>query len=219
MSKINTTSLSERYRYIVVEGPIAVGKTSLTRRLAAHLGAQLMLEDAASNPFLERFYLEPERFAFPAQMFFLFQRTLQASNIKQRDLFASPTISDFLMDKDRLFARMNLADDEFELYQRLYQFLSPRTAVPDLVIYLQAPVHVLQERVKRRAWSVERPISERYLHDLTNRYADYFHHYDASPLLIVNSEHLNFVDHQQDFELLLRQIDSMRSPREFFSHG
>lgn len=219
MSQNSKALLSERYRYIVVEGPIAVGKTTLARRLASHVGAQLMLEDAVSNPFLERFYLEPERYAFPAQMFFLFQRTLQASDIKQRDLFASPTVSDFLMDKDRLFARMNLADDEFDLYQKLYQFLSPRTAAPDLVIYLQAPVHVLQERVRRRAWSVERPISERYLQDLTNRYADYFHHYDASPLLIVNSENLNFVDHQEDFELLLKQIEAMRSPRAFFSHG
>lgn len=212
-------TIAEKYPYIVVEGPIAVGKTSLARLLAHRLNAQLMLEDAQSNPFLERFYRQPERYAFATQMFFLFQRTLQASDLKQRDLFDSPTVSDFLLDKDVLFARMNLADDEFDLYHRMYQFLQPRTAVPDLVIYLQAPADRLIERVRRRGWTVERPISERYLQDVADTYASYFHDYDASPLLIVNSEHLNFVDHTHDFDLLLERIGSMRSRREFFNRS
>ncbi|MDE1990561.1 MAG: deoxynucleoside kinase [Betaproteobacteria bacterium] len=212
-------TIPEKYRYIVVEGPIAVGKTSLARLLAHRLNAQLMLEDAQSNPFLERFYRQPERYAFATQMFFLFQRALQASDLKQRDLFDSPTVSDFLLDKDVLFARMNLADDEFDLYHRMYQFLQPRTATPDLVIYLQAPAETLIERVRRRGWAVERPISERYLQDVADTYASYFHDYDASPLLIVNSEHLNFVDHTHDFDLLLERIGSMRSRREFFNRS
>jgi deoxyguanosine kinase len=212
-------TIPEKYRYIVVEGPIAVGKTSLARMLAQRLSAHLMLEDAQSNPFLERFYRSPERYAFATQMFFLFQRTLQASELKQRDLFDVPTVSDFLMDKDALFARMNLADDEFELYQRLFQFMEPRTAVPDLVIYLQAPADTLIERVNRRGWSVERPIREEYLRQVADVYADYFYNYDASPLLIVNTENLNFVDNPKDFELLLERIRNLRSQREFFNRA
>lgn len=210
-------TLPEKFRYIVVEGPIAVGKTTLARLLARQLDARLMLEDAQSNPFLERFYRQPERYAFATQMFFLFQRSLQTSDLKQRDLFDTPTVSDFLLDKDVLFARMNLAEDELELYQRMYQFLQPHTAVPDLVVYLQAPADALIERVRRRGWAVERPISERYLHQVAETYAEYFHTYDASPLLIVNSEHLNFVDQPNDFNLLLERIGNMRSRREFFN--
>lgn len=211
--------LPEKYRYIVVEGPIAVGKTSLARLLAARLNAQLMLEDAQSNPFLERFYRNPERFAFATQMFFLFQRALQAGDIKQQDMFGLPTVADFLIDKDVLFARMNLADDEFDLYHRMYQFLQPNTATPDLVIYLQATANTLIERVQRRGWLVEKPISERYLRDVVDVYAQYFHEYDASPLLIVNSENLNFVDNPKDFELLLQRIRNLRSRREFFNRS
>ncbi|MDE2260199.1 MAG: deoxynucleoside kinase [Betaproteobacteria bacterium] len=212
-------NIPEKYRYIVVEGPIAVGKTSLARLLASRLEARLMLEDAQSNPFLERFYRNRERYAFAAQMFFLFQRALQAGELKQRDLFDGQTVADFLLDKDVLFARMNLADDEFDLYQRMYHFLQPRTASPDLVIYLQAPADVLIERVRRRGWDVERPISERYLRDVADAYATYFHSYDASPLLIINSENLNFVDQPKDFDLLVERIGNLRSRREFFNRG
>ncbi|MBU6468071.1 MAG: deoxynucleoside kinase [Betaproteobacteria bacterium] len=212
-------TIVERYRYIAVEGPIAVGKTTLTKLLATTFNAEIMLEDAEANPFLERFYRQPDRYAFVTQMFFLFQRTLQASSLKQRDLFESPTISDFLLDKDLLFAKLNLANDEFELYQHMYQHLRPTTPTPDLVIYLQASADVLIERLDRRGWFVEKPISEKYLRTIAESYTQFFHDYDASPLLIVNSDNLNFADDPEDYQLLLSRIQQIRSRREFFNRA
>jgi deoxyadenosine/deoxycytidine kinase len=144
---------------------------------------------------------------------------LQASTIKQRDLFESPTVSDFLLDKDLLFAKLNLANDEFELYQHMYQHLRPATPTPDLVIYLQASADVLIERLDRRGWFVEKPISEKYIRSVASSYAQFFHDYEASPLLIVNSDNLNFADEPQDYQLLLSRIQQIRSRREFFNRG
>jgi len=203
----------------VVEGPIGAGKTSLARLLAERNAADLLLEEPQANPFLANFYQDPRRWALATQLFFLFQRVNQLSGLKQLDLFERPTVADFLFEKDPMFARLNLSDDELALYQRIYGHLAPQTLVPDLVIYLQAPVETLMARVRRRAASYERGISEDYLARLIQAYGRFFHAYDAAPLLIVNSRNLNFVDRPGDFDLLLQRISEMRGAREFFSLG
>jgi deoxyadenosine/deoxycytidine kinase len=213
------TSLPEKYRYIVVEGPIGAGKTSLARMLAERSGSTALLEDPGANPFLPGFYQDGARYALPTQLFFLFQRMQQVRELNQADLFRRATVADFMLDKDPLFARLTLNDDELKLYQQIYAQLKPQAAAPDLVIYLQASTETLVERVKRRAVSYERAISEDYLLRLAESYARFFYQYDAAPLLIVNSEYLNFVDTPADFELLLQRIAAMRGAREFFSLG
>lgn len=209
----------DRYRYIVVEGPIGAGKTSLTYKLAERLDADTLLENAADNPFLPRFYQEPKRYALPTQLHFLFDRTRQLRDLAQGDLFRAGTVSDFLIDKDMLFARLNLDDDEFELYQKVYADLAPQAPTPDLVIYLQAPIDALRERVHRRGVEFERGMDADYLQRLANSYSEFFHRYEAAPLLIVNTSNLNFAQSEDDFELLLERVDKMRGPREFFNRG
>ncbi|MDP3419361.1 MAG: deoxynucleoside kinase [Thiobacillus sp.] len=209
----------DRYRYIVVEGPIGAGKTSLTYKLAERLDADTLLENAGDNPFLPRFYQEPKRYALPTQLHFLFDRTRQLRDLAQGDLFRAGTVSDFLIDKDMLFARLNLDDDEFELYQKVYADLAPQAPTPDLVIYLQAPIDALRERVHRRGVEFERGMDADYLQRLANSYSEFFHRYEAAPLLIVNTANLNFAQSEDDFELLLERVDKMRGPREFFNRG
>lgn len=212
--------LPNKYRYIVVEGPIGAGKTSLARVLSDHLQSRLILEEAEENPFLPKFYRDMRRYALPTQLFFLFQRSEQIRVLAQDELFSNQiTVSDFMLDKDVLFAQLTLADDEYYLYQQIYQKLQPKVAQPDLLIYLQAPPEVLIERVKKRGLEFERNISEAYLEQLAQSYSRFFYNYSATPLLIVNSENLNFVDQPQDFELLLDRIRSMRGGREFFNRG
>jgi deoxyadenosine/deoxycytidine kinase len=208
-----------RYRYIVVEGPIGAGKTSLTHKLAERLNADTLLENASDNPFLPRFYQEPKRYALPTQLHFLFDRSRQLRELAQGDLFRAGTVSDFLIDKDMLFARLNLDDDEFELYQKVYADLALQAPTPDLVIYLQAPLDALQERVKRRGIEYERSMDAGYLQRLANAYSEFFHRYEAAPLLIVNTSHLNFAQSEADFELLLERMSKMRGPREFFNRA
>jgi deoxyadenosine/deoxycytidine kinase len=206
-----------KYRYIVVEGPIGVGKTSLTRRLAERLSAETLLERPEQNPFLARFYQDMPRWALPTQLFFLFQRMNQLRELAQLDLFSRLTVSDFLLDKDPLFARLTLGNDEMHLYQQIYDTLRPQAPRPDLVIYLQAQPEVLAERVRRRAAEFERGMSVEYLAMLADSYARFFYNYNASPILIVNSERLNFVKEDKDLALLMERIDAMRGGREFFN--
>ena len=208
-----------KYRFIVVEGPIGVGKTSLARRLSERLGAAMLLERPEQNPFLARFYQDMARYALPTQLFFLFQRIGQLREMSQLDMFKSHTISDFLLEKDPLFARLTLSGEELHLYQTIYDTLKPQAPRPDLVIYLQAQSDTLIERVRQRATDYERPISEDYLALLADSYSRYFYHYDGAPILIVNSERLKFVRNDGDLDLLIERIAAMRGGREFFNLG
>ena len=207
----------EKCRYIVVEGPIGAGKTSLARVIAHHVGGEELFERPEENPFLERFYGDMARFALATQLTFLFQRADQLAGVGQFDMFRHATVGDFLLDKDPLFARLNLSDAEYRLYEKVYSHLKPQTPIPDLVIYLQAPVDTLIERVHRRGIDFERRISAAYLTRLADAYSRHFYRFDAAPLLIVNSERLNFVESREHIELLLARIGAMRGPREFFN--
>jgi len=209
----------ERCRYVVVEGPIGAGKTSLARQLALHQSAEVLLEQPEDNPFLARFYDDMTRFALPTQLTFLFQRVDQLRHLAQLDLFRRPTVADFLLDKDPLFARINLRDDEYALYEKVYAHLKPQTPTPDLVVYLQAPVDTLRERVRRRGVDHEQTIPGAYLARLADAYSEFFYNYDEAPLLIINSERLNFVDNPEHLDLLLARITGMRGRREFFNLG
>ena len=206
-------------RYIVIEGPIGAGKTSLARELAHRLHAEELLEQPDDNPFLARFYDDMARFALPTQLTFLFQRVDQLRGLTQVDMFREPTVSDFLLDKDPLFAHLNLSDDEYALYDKVYRHLKPQTPTPDLVIYLQAPVDTLLARVRMRGVSFEQSIPDEYLARLADAYARYFYQYDDAPLLIINSERLNFVDNPSHMRMLLSRVDNMRARREFFNLG
>ena len=209
----------DKARYIVVEGPIGVGKTSFARRLGAALQCELLLERPEENPFLTRFYQDMERYALPTQLFFLLQRMDELRTQSQTDLFDKRVVSDFLLEKDPLFASLNLTDAEFALYQEIYNRLKPQGPTPDLVIYLQAGAETLLERIRRRHVESERKIGEAYLARVADSYARFFHQYDKSPLFIINADSLNPVDEDEDFRLLLDRLNAMRSYREFFGYA
>ena len=209
----------EKARYIVVEGPIGAGKTTLAKRLADRLNAEVQLENPAANAFLGRFYQNMERWGLPTQIAFLFQRSEQLARFAQSHDPHKRVVSDFLIDKDPLFAELTLAEDELQLYRQLYERLKPSVRKPDLVIYLQAQPDILIDRVRKRGVESERKISEPYLQRVAERYATFFHHYDAAPLFIVNAESLNPVDKEEDFELLYSRLLAMRSYREFFGYS
>lgn len=205
------------HRFIVVEGPIGVGKTSLARRLAQTIGGQLVLEEADQNPFLERFYKNPRAAAFQTQLFFLFQRARQTEDVRQEDLFSSTRIADYLLEKDRLFARVTLDDAEYGLYEKVYERVIVDAPKPDLVVYLQAPVDVLMDRIGKRGIRYEQSIERGYLEKLTQAYARFFHCYDDAPLLIVNSAAIDPVNNEHDFQMLFAEISKSRRGRHFFN--
>ena len=210
-------STAPAHRFVVVEGPIGVGKTNLARRLAQSFGSELILEQTEENPFLERFYRNPRTAAFPTQLFFLFQRARQLQEFRQQDLFDPVRVADYLLDKDRLFARVTLDDEEYALYEQVYAKLAIDAPHPDLVIYLQAPVDVLMERIAHRGIRYEQLIERSYLERIADTYARFFLHYDAAPLLIVNTAAIDLVNSEQDYEQLLREIQRMRRGRQYFN--
>ena len=209
----------DKANYIVVEGPIGAGKTSLARRLAERLQAETLFEQAEFNPFLTRFYQQPERWAMATQVSFLFQRLDQLAGLGAVGE-GRRVVADFLFDKDRLFAEQNLSEDELALYRRIHDSVHPTaTPKPDLVIYLQAKPDTLMERIRKRGLDAERRITELYLQQVADRYTRYFYQYDAAPLFIVDAGQLNPVDRDEDFELLLERLREMRSYREFFGYA
>ena len=203
--------------YIVVEGPIGVGKTTLAKRLAESFGTELLLESQEPNPFLPRFYENPRATALPTQLFFLFQRARQIQQLRQTDMFRPVRVADFLMEKDQLFAQLTLDDDELKLYEQIYKQLTIDAPVPDLTIYLQAPVEVLLERIRKRGVSYEQLIDLDYLQRLVNSYVEFFYRYNAAPLLIVNVTDVNLVDGEREYEDLLDYIRHLKKGRHYFN--
>lgn len=204
-------------RFIVVEGPIGVGKTTLAHRLAKTFGSELLLEGAEENPFLERFYQSPRDAALPTQMFFLFQRARQMQQLRQGDMFEPVRVADFMLEKDRLFAELTLDPDELALYEQTYNLVTLDAPQPDLVIYLQAPVDVLMQRVMRRARKGEEGMAMDYLNRVNDAYARFFYDYNASPLLIVNAAEIDLAESDADYILLLEQIRSGKRGRHYFN--
>lgn len=211
--------LLQRFRHIAIEGPIGVGKSSLARKLAACLGADLLLERPEDNPFLDRFYADPVGYAFQAQLAFLFQRVRQMQSLAQPGMFAGGVVSDFLFAKDALFARMNLADEEHRIYTRLREELATQVPEPDLVIWLQARPATLVQRIRTRGIGMEQQIQEEYLQRLCDAYVEHFHGYDGAPVLAVVTDGFNPLDREADFERLLSRLDSFEARRAVLDPG
>jgi deoxyguanosine kinase len=205
------------HQFVVIEGPIGVGKTSLARRLCASLEAEPVLEQAAENPFLERFYRNPRDGALPTQLYFLFQRAQQLAALNQQDMFAPTRVGDYLLEKDRLFARVTLDDAEFGLYEQVHAKLDIQAPKPDLVVYLQAPVDVLLERIAKRGIRYEQQIDRAYLERLNEAYARFFHEYEAAPLLIVNAASIDPINNPADYDELLAAIQRMKKGRLYYN--
>lgn len=217
MNDLIIDNRKHKKRFIVVEGPIGVGKTSLARRLATSFGSALILEDAASNPFLERFYKTGGQGALPVQLHFLFQRAQQIVDMRQDDLFTPVIVSDFLIAKDRLFAALTLDKDELDLYDQINRKLAIDPPQPDLVIYLQAPESVLRQRIHGRGIGYEQSINNRYLSDINEAYARFFHDYHEAPLLIVNAAEIDPAHKEGDYNLLLQRIMEVETGRHYFN--
>ncbi|MDO9150461.1 MAG: deoxynucleoside kinase [Methylotenera sp.] len=210
-------SIFNKFPYIVVEGPIGSGKTTLAKILADKFPVDYLSEKAEANPFLPRFYQDAQRYGLPTQLFFLFQRANQIKDLSQRDMFAKPIVADFFLEKDPIFARLNLDDEEYALYHQIYQHLQLKAPKPDLVIYLQTPIDSLMERIEERSVSYEQDIPREYIERLANAYSEFFHNYDASPVLVVNNEKLNILKNDSSLNLLLNRVMQIKGQREFFN--
>ncbi|MEM8659342.1 MAG: deoxynucleoside kinase [Pseudomonadota bacterium] len=203
--------------YIAIEGPIGVGKTTLAKRLAASFNYQIVLEEEDQNPFLERFYRNPKEAALATQLFFLFQRSQKIHDLRQADIFEPVRVADFLIEKDPLFARINLDSDEFQLYQKVYRQLTIDAPKPDLVIYLQASPDILLGRIDSRGIPAEKAIERDYLERLNEVYSEFFLYYDDAPLLIVNASELDLANSEQDYAQLVDYLLDIRSGRHYFN--
>ena len=210
-------SIFKKFPFIVVEGPIGSGKTTLARMLSEKFSTQLLSEKAEENPFLARFYDDPKRYALQTQIFFLFQRARQIADINQIDMFSQPITADFFLEKDPLFARLNLNNEEYALYHQIFHHLQLESPKPDLVIYLQTPVTTLTDRITERNIHYEANMPPEYLARLATAYSEYFHGYDAAPVLIVNNEKLNIIKDETALNLLVDRIDQFQGRREYFN--
>jgi len=211
--------MAERFRYIVIEGPIGVGKTSLARKLALEFGSDLLLEKAEDNPFLAKFYKNPRQYALSTQLHFLLQRAQQVQDFRQADLFQGPHIADFMVDKDHLFAQMTLNREELELYQQVDAHLTLEAPRPDLVIYLQAPLDILRERIALRGIGYEQQIRDEYLLRLSESYTRFFYDYEDSALLTVNTQSVDLISNAADYQAVLEKINGIHSGRHYFNQS
>ncbi len=219
MNEANASlDLSQKWpEFVVIEGPIGVGKTTLARKLSCSFDSNLLLEGADDNPFLEKFYENPKAAALPTQLHFLLQRARQLKEMKQEDMFSPVRVADFLIEKDRLFAELTLDEDELDLYEQVYSSLTLDVPKPDLVVYLQAPAEVLLDRIQNRGLSHEQLIEAAYLQRLSDAYVSFFYQYNEAPLLIVNAADIDFANNEEDYQLLLERILANRSGRHYFN--
>jgi deoxyguanosine kinase len=211
--------MAKDFRYIVIEGPIGVGKTSLAKKLALDFDSDLLLEKAEENPFLASFYKSPRQYALSTQLHFLLQRAQQVQDFRQADLFHGSHIADFMVDKDPLFAELTLDSDELALYRQIYAHLTLDAPRPDLVIYLQAPLETLRDRIAHRGIRYEQQIRDEYLRCLSESYTRFFHDYDESALLTVNTESVDLINNAEDYQLLLEKINDIHCGRHYFNQS
>ena len=204
-------------KYIVIEGPIGVGKTSLANKLSLEWDAELILENVDDNPFLSKFYKNQREVSLQTQLYFLLTRTRQVQALKQQDIFDKTRVSDFMLQKDRLFAQVTLNNEEYDLYDQLYSYMTVDIPKPDLLIYLQAPIDILIKKIKKRGRSFEKYITDSYLEKLNSMYLKFFNNYEGSPLLIVNAEDIDFVNNKVDYQNLLEKIYSIDKGKHYFN--
>ena len=216
---IESIQIQLESRFVVVEGPVGSGKTSLAKRISEHVNGKLILEEPERNPFLENFYKDPRSNALPTELSFLFQRSKLLENINQEELFSSTNVTDFLFDKDQIFIEMNLTQEEIELFNKVKDSLSVKPPEPDLVIYLQAPVDVLMTRINMRSPSIDTLIDKAYLEKLADAYANFFYYYESSPLLVVYAESIDPIHNDDHFQMLFTELVSVKYGKHFFNNS